>query len=185
MNAQQIMTLLQKHAINVACFGTGSAKSLENLLAEIESGEAVLVEGNSRLARKISVLGVDVFIDIGGTKIRLVEDRQVFNDGRVRRRSLPSSISEKLHQGEDVLEAVARALNEEIGISTFTLLTPTPRTRVEIEDSPSYPGILSEYTKHEVDVLIASSEYKAEGYREVQPDKTTHFVWAVTNRSKS
>lgn len=185
MNRRQITELLRKHAINVACFGTGSAKSLENLLAEIESGEAVLVEGNSRLARKVSVLGVDVFTDIGGTKVRLVEDRQVFNDGRVCRRSLPSSISEKLHQGEDVLEAVARALNEEVGIGKFTLLTPTPRMRVEVEDSPSYPGILSEYTKYEVDVLIASSEYKAEGYMEVQSDKTTHFVWVSTKGSKS
>jgi len=184
MTEQQLLALLHKHAIDVACFGTGSAKTLAHLLAEIADGETLLAEVDSRLVRRVSVLGVDVFADIDGKCFCLVEDRQVLNDGRERRRKMPTSISEKLHQGEDVLAAVSRALDEEIGISEFTLLSPTPRTRTEVEDSPSYPGILSEYTKYEVDVLIASSAYKAEGYREVQSDKTTHFVWVPTERRK-
>jgi hypothetical protein len=184
MTEQQLLALLQKHAIDVARFGTGSAKTLAHLLAEIADGETLLAEVNGRLMRRVSVLGVDVFADIDGKRFQLVEDRQVFTDGRERRRKMPTSISEKLHQDEDVLAAVTRALGEEIGLSEFALLTPTPCTRTEMEDSPSYPGILSEYTKYEVDVLIASSAYKAEGYREIQTDKTTHFVWVQTERRK-
>lgn len=184
MTKQQLVALLQKHAIDVARFGTGSAKTLAHLFAEIVDGETLLAEVDRRLVRRVGVLGVDVFADIDGARFRLIEDRQVFNDGRERRRNMPTSISEKLHQGENVLEAVTRAMNEEIGISEFKLMTPTPCTRTEVVDSPSYPGILSEYTKHEVDVLIASSAYKAEGYREIQSDKTTHFVWVPTERRK-
>ncbi|MBU1985065.1 hypothetical protein KJ815_11730 [bacterium] len=184
MTKQQLLALLHKHAIDVARFGTGSAKMLAHLLAEIADGETLLAEVDGRLVRRVSVLGVDVFADIDGKHFRLVEDRQIFRDGRERRRKMPTSVSEKLHQGEEVLAAVTRALGEEIGISEFTLLSSTPRTRTETEDSPSYPGILSEYTKYEVDVLIASSAYKAEGYQEIQTDKTTHFVWVSTDERR-
>lgn len=182
MNEEQLVALLQKHAIDTTRFGTGSAKTLTHLLAEIVCGETLLVEVDGRLVRRVSVLGVDVFADIDCSRVHLVEDRQVFTDGRERRRKMPTSISEKLHQGEDVLAAVTRALGEEIGISKFLLLTPIPHPRTEPEDSPSYPGILSEYTKYEVDVLIASSEYRVEGYQEIQPDKTTYFVWVAAER---
>jgi len=177
MTKQELTVLLQQYGIRLESFGQNSAKSLDHLLTEIVDGETVLAEQDGRLVRKVSVLGVDVFANINDCAQHLVEDRQVFTDGRVRRRQMPTSISEKLHQGEDVFAAVARALEEEIGVCKFTLLTPVPKTRVEIEDSPSYPGILSEYTKYEVEILIHSSEYCLDGYREVQKDKTTHFVW--------
>jgi hypothetical protein len=177
MTKQQLILLLQQYGIQLDCFGQKNAKSLDHLLTEIGDGETILAEQDGRLVRKVSVLGVDVFANINDSAQHLIEDRQVFVDGRVRRRQMPTSISEKLHQSEDVYDAVARALEEEIGVRKFTLLTTTPKTRVEVEDSPSYPGILSEYTKYEVEILLDSSEYCSDGYREVQKDKTTHFVW--------
>jgi len=181
MTMEKLRKVLREHGTDLECFGVGSAKTLADLHAEIANGETLLVEVDGHLVRRVSVLGVDVFANIEGERIiHLVEDRQVFADGRVRRRTMPTSISEKLHPGEDPLEAVTRALDEEINISEFTLLTPTPRKRVEKGGSQSYPGILSEYTKYEVDVLIAPSEYLADGYREIQVgNKVTHFLWVT------
>jgi len=64
-----------------------------------------------RLVRRVAVLGVDVLADIDGKRFRLTEDRQVFSDGRVRRRTTPTSISEKLKLDENVQEAVIRAMS--------------------------------------------------------------------------
>ena len=177
MTLQQLTDLLLSHNVQIAAFGTGSAKTLAHLLKEVQSGEAVLEDdGNGRLMRRVTVLGINVFVEHAGARLRLTEDRQVFIDQRVRSRSLPTSIAEKLQPGEDVVLAVGRALDEELSIKHFTLLT-RPQERTEVKESPSYPGISSTYTTYEVSVLIAPHEYKAE-YQEVQPDKTSYFVWA-------
>lgn len=166
---------LTMHGIDFSRWGTGSAKSLEHLLAELDSGESELVEHDEKLVRRVAVLDIDVFTDIGGRR-RLIEVRQEFSDGRVRQRELPTSVSEKLHQGEDPSEAVARALAEELGIWRFGIISEM-RQIVETIDSPSYPGLLSEYLVYRVDVLIHETEYK-DTYQEVQSDKSTYFVWS-------
>jgi len=173
--------LLQRH-VDFTRFGIGSAKKLTDLLEEVEKGETILLEENGRLVRQVSVVTINVFVDVNGDLYRLVEDRQVFDDGRLRRRNLPSSISEKLHRDEDVLIAISRALKEEIGVSEFTILTSAPSTSVEKKESSSYPGIVSYYALTKMDVLIALSEYKAEGYQETENDLTTYFVWVLTKK---
>ena len=181
MDMPELFTLLQESKLNLRAFGQGKAKTLLDLLTEIQSGEAVLEKVRGRLTRRLTVLGVDVYAEVDSQRLRLVEDRQVFTDGRVRRRSTPTAVSEKLHQDEDVSEAVPRALKEELGIASFEVVADSWRERVETEESPSYPGLLSEYTKLEVDVIISPSEYKEEGYQEEQRDKTTHFKWVAAN----
>jgi hypothetical protein len=175
---EELKARLSKYGIDISRFGQGSAKSLEHLFREIESGETQLVEENGRLIRRVSVLAVDVFHEVDGDRLRLKEDRQVFADGRVRRRSMPTSIGEKLRIEEDPLEAIARALKEELGISKFDVLTPV-RTTTTMEESPSYPGILSKYSSHELGIVIDPTEYREEGYTEIQTDKTTYFIWTV------
>lgn len=48
---------------------------------------------------------------------------------------------------------------------------------VETLDSPSYPGLRSVYTKHNAEVQVNSSDFRQDGYKEEQSDKTTYFVW--------
>ncbi len=181
MTLEQLTELLLSHNVEIEAFGTGSAKTLAHLLKEVQSGETVLEDnGDGRLMRRVSVLGINVFAEHDGVRLRLIEDRQVFNDQRVRSRSLSTSIGEKLQPDEDVALAVGRALQEELSISAFTVLTH-PQKRTEIKESPSYPGISSTYTTYEVNVLIAPHEYKVE-YQEVQSDKTSYFVWVADQK---
>lgn len=174
MNLEDLKTKLGEYGIDTAQFGRGKAKTLEHLLGEVESGESELAERDGKLVRRLAVLNISVFTDIGGRR-RLVEDRQEFADGRVRRRELESSVSEKLHRGEDPLESIGRALEEELGIRKFRILSPLTDA-VETGESPSFPGLLSEYLVYKIEVLIDEAEYKDE-YRETQVDKSTFFAW--------
>jgi hypothetical protein len=172
---EKLKALLLKYGIDISCFGKGQAKSLDHLLTEVEGGEAILIERGNALVRQIAVLNIDVFTDVGGRR-RLVEDRQEFSDGRVRRRKLPASLAEKLHEGEDLHESIPRALEEELGVRMFSIISPISE-KVETGESPSYPGLLSEYIVYSVEVLIDETEYR-EDYRETQTDKSTFFIWA-------
>ncbi len=171
---EELKALLLKHGINLSDFGKGKAKTLEHLLTEVQDGEAQLIERDGELIRHLEVLNIDVISEVGGIRW-LVEDRQEFADGRRRKRDLPASVSEKLHAGEEPLNAVTRALKEELGISKFKISSPFSR-KVESLESPSFPGLMSEYVLHKVDVLIDPTEHKPT-YEERQADKTTFFVW--------
>lgn len=172
---EDLKARLLAHGIDLSRFGQGKAKSLEHLLAELRSGEAELVSRDGRLVRRLQVLNIDVYAD--GRRLRLIEDRQVFTDGRVRRRDLPCSVAEKLKAGEDREAAVARALAEELHIHRFDIVSPFGETLLEGE-SPSFPGLWTAYATHQVAVLIDPDEYRTE-YQEAQPDKSTFFVWVV------
>jgi hypothetical protein len=174
---ETLIATLLAHNIDISRFGQGKAKSLAHLLTEIDSGEAELFSRNGRLVRRLAVLNVDVHATWLGTSLRLVEDRQEFVDGRVRRRDLPCSVSEKLHHAEDRSSAVARALAEELTIRHFTIISPFQETVVAAE-SPSFPGLWSDYVTHRVAVMIDPAEYRT-AYREDQPDKSTFFLWTV------
>jgi len=54
----------------------------------------VLVVENGKLVRRVELVHVDVRYTAGDTELQLVEDRQEFIDGRIRRREL-TGISEK------------------------------------------------------------------------------------------
>lgn len=176
MKSKTLAPLLQEHGVDPNRFGVGSAKTLDHLLAEINEGETVLKVVDEGLMRLVTILGITVYADVDGQRLRLVEDRQVFCDGRVRRRGIPTSLSEKIKEGESLPQAIARALREEIGCSKYTILTSNPIARIETVDSPSYPGLPTRYTKYEVDVLITSG-YNPNGYEEDRDQITTHFVW--------
>jgi len=43
--------------------------------------------------------------------------------------------------------------------------------------SQSYPGLKSKYKGHVFNCTLIDSQYKPEGYVEVQKDKSTYFIW--------
>lgn len=52
--------LLTRYGVPVEQFGTGEAKTLEDLQKEIREGETVLYDNNGQLVRQVSVANVDV-----------------------------------------------------------------------------------------------------------------------------
>jgi hypothetical protein len=176
MDAQELEARLAQFGVDASRFGQGQAKTLETLHAEILNGEAELVERDGTLIRRLMVLNVEVLLDRPDGRYRLVEDRQVFADGRERRRGhLPVAIAEKLYPAEDLEAALRRALLEELGIRSFETISHFAET-IETANSTSFPGLESEYSIFSVTVLIGEEEFRHE-YMERQSDKTTYFVW--------
>lgn len=178
ITCEELQEKLLSAGIDTSQWGTGKAKTLEHLLKEVSEGEAELVKTpEGALVRRTTVGKADIyFIDTDGTVYRLKEDRQVFKDGRERKRNLDSAVSEKLKVGEDHADAVTRGIQEELGIEGEKQVEDQGIT-TEQGESPSYPGLGTEYVLHRFKVTIGGEQYKSEGYQEDQPDKTTFFVW--------
>jgi len=164
--------------IDTSSWGTGQAKTLVHLQKEIESGETVLITGETgELLRKVVVGGADIYYQSSdGKEYRLKEDRQVFKDGRERRRDLGQAVSEKMKPNEDPKDAMIRGIQEELGISGEIALTETG-TDVQQVISPSYPGLDSKYIRHKFQTTLTDEQFNPDGYVEEQSDKSTYFIW--------
>ena len=166
---------LQGYGISLEQWGTGKAKTVGHLAKEVLEGETVLVDINGEIVRRVELVHIDVRYTAGGTELQLVEDRQEFKDGRERRRGL-TGISEKMKPGEDPLASAKRALHEELGVNNCGEIDSLG-TKEETQTSPSYPGLTTEYLRHEMRTNLPDSAYRADGYVEEQQDKCTFFVW--------
>lgn len=170
-------TLLTQHGIDYKNkWGVGEAKAFENLVSDITLGEAQLVSKNRTLIWKSRCSSVLVTFQ----DLVLVEDRQVFSDGRIRRRPqhYGTSVNEKLRPLEKPLDGALRAMREELGIS---IIDPSElkflRESLIEAPSQSYPGLISRYTRYEYGWEALRGLYVPRGYVERQGDKTTYFVW--------
>lgn len=175
---EQLKCTLEKAGIDITRWGIGQAKTLAHLKKEIENGETFLVSDEAgKLIRTVVVGGADIFYQSpDGKKFHLREDRQVFNDGRMRQRNLSQSVSEKIKPGEDPDTAVIRGIQEELGIEG-EIVSIRVGTDDQIIESPSYPGLQSQYVIHRYQVTLTEKQFDPRGYVENQPDKNTYFVW--------
>ena len=111
-----------------------------------------------------------------GKTYRLTEEKQVFKDGRERRRNFKGAVQEKMKAGENPKEAMIRGIWEELGITDSIELEEQEKTE-ETLDSPSYPGIRSRYIRHNFKGTLSEEQFNLDGYIEEQEDKSTYFVW--------
>jgi hypothetical protein len=184
---QGLRNYLTGHNIQVDNWGKGSAKTLEHLLKEINEGETVLAERGNELLREIKVASITVTYDDGGDKYVLVEDRQEFNDGRVRRRALEGSVSEKVLPSETPEAAAERGLKEELGITDVKLVKTAEKE--EIEESQSFPGLKTMYSIYRFNAELNEEAYwmfrPPTGFVEKQGDKKTFFVWKKPGKEQT
>ncbi len=178
ISPDELKTLLTSHGIQVNDWGHGESKTVAHLLQELHKGESTLQETeDGRLLRVVRGVGINVFYRDGNKLLRLREIRQVFSDGRERRRSLSTSVGEKMAADELPNEAGARALSEELGISSLGLSANYSVVDREVIPSTSFPGLWTKNTVYVFDRLITPEEYKSEGYVETQTDKTNYYAW--------
>ncbi len=185
MNFSELTELLARNSIPTAQWGKGNAKTIENLLGEVNTGECTLVEESGRLIRKLRLARVEVLYYDFGTSIsyRLAEVRQVFADGRMRTRvGLPTSLCEKLRYDEPSKQGARRAVREELGIDETRQIVFS-RNKVEKDEmisgtkAVSFPGI---WTSSQATIYVWNMPrilFKPEGYVERQFDKSSYFVW--------
>lgn len=169
---------LKDAGIDISKWGKGQAKTLKQLQKEIENGETILViDKQGKLLRKVAVGGSNIFYTSPeGKKYRLKEDKQVFKDGRERKRDLGQAVLEKMKSNEEPKDAMIRGIREELGIKGEIYLTKTG-TEEQLLSSPSYPNLVSQYIRHKFEATLNDQQFKADGYIEEQEDKNTYFVW--------
>ncbi len=176
---KELGDLLSLNSIDLNKWGKGEAKTLKHLFNEIESGESFLEKNkDGKLIRKVVSVAADIFyFDEENDKIlKLVEEKQVFSDGRVRKRDFMTSVSEKMHPCEAAVYAIERCIEEELKVGVI-LDKKFKGIFTNIIFSSSYPGLQSRYTNHIFEVVFNFVQFRREGYIEIQPDKKTYFVW--------
>lgn len=173
----ELKNYLVNFSIPVDTWGTGKSKTLEHLLDELKGGECQLSESESGLVRNIEFVGIRIYYNTQAERFVLKEDRQEFNDGRTRSRSIPNSVSEKMKMGEDPLGSAIRGIEEELGFKTLKNQFSARKDLFYNGDSLSYPGLRTKYKGHLFICQLDSSQFNPAGYIEVQKDKKTFFVW--------
>lgn len=139
---------LEDQGIALARWGIGPTKGVADLWSELRCGESVLTADPAQR----HVRAVAVIIRRNGTI--LIEAAQTFRDGGSRQRSIPPT--EKMLPGESVATAAIRCVREELGITVDErALVPGTHTVAEnARYSQSFPGLLSRYTVHEVELEL-------------------------------
>lgn len=181
MNKNELEQSLLSRGVPIDSWGKDLSKTFAHLERELEDGESRLELSEKGLLRVEEGVGIDIFYIKKGRLYRLIETMQIFADGRTRTRENSTSIGEKMKPGELPFQTARRALKEELGIDGVenyieTAIFFNEEDRQSIV-SNSYPGLLTKRKIHTLNIYLTENDFKPEGYRELQEDKTTIFEW--------
>lgn len=171
----QLAKLLTSSGIKLKQWGRGHAKTFNHLLNEFLLGETSFeISRRGELLRVVHLSTVDILYK----NMKLVEERQVFEDGRVRIRQLSATVTEKIYPGEKPTEAARRGLKEELGLKNAYSLRKI-RSEKNTVASPSYPGLKSKYLISTYKTSLTPAQYNPRGYveRNKEDGLTAYFVW--------
>ncbi|MGB3023572.1 MAG: hypothetical protein WBB39_02075 [Candidatus Saccharimonadales bacterium] len=173
-----VLALLSGHDIDVSSWGTGGSKRVEDLMAEIEAGEAAIIMTEAGLVRRVDGVAIDVLVEVDGKWLQLIEDKQVFMaDGTERKRNLSTSLGEKRKAGESAVSAMVRALKEELGIDVSEEDFMVGEELRQLDMSRSYQGLMTDRGLTYGVILLPPGSYRPEGYVEHQSTKYSLFSW--------
>jgi len=177
MERPELIKILDRFEVPWSEWGKGGAKTVEQLLHELNFEEVVLSIRDDRLLREVRGVIVNVFYQRDQQLLRLFESHQVFLDGTVRVREAHLIPGEKLLKGETIEAGGRRMLREELGIKTLLPLTPQKPIEKGPFISATYPGLWSKYFNSVLSTSLTRDLYEPDGYIERQPDKTSFFKW--------
>ena len=175
--------MLKDHDINTELYGTGTFKTIGHLYHEIEEGETELTDEGGQLVRRVQFVGARILHKKDGKWWRLYEEKQIFKDGRERRRAnMPYSAAEKFKSGEDPKEVIVRGMKEELNLD-ITKDQFAFYNKKEIENNDDYPGIKSFHIGYEFLVVLNDDQFLERGYIERQADKDVYFTWRPVEKN--
>lgn len=195
MDKQELAALLARHSeIPIHKWGRGGTKTRKALLDELLSRESELIErrvdGVVRVIRKLRAVVVRVVYeheDECGRRYGLVETSRTPKSGSGVR-IFSASLGTKHLRGEPTERAAFRALSTKLGNKAFAWPNPHPERlkRVRgrghvIEESWSYPGLLSECTEVCFEFEMPP-EYFAKTYRFREKERKVLFKWVPLHK---
>ncbi len=191
-NPKELDEFLRAHGVDTDIWtGLGKVKKVEDFYQEIREGEAQLVRafrGEAHIAiRQIRPGGAYVFHFPRDEETGLYLREEYAEDkikGRREDRKRPYSIGEKAIGDETHYQAIERGVREELGVEGDLIIRPASKD-VREETSSSFPGMTTRYQEERFNVVLAGSQYRAEGYTEDGPKKILHFIWEATQQTRS
>jgi hypothetical protein len=175
-NLRDLEEWLTLRGIDISSWGRGGAKTVIDLWYEVVSEEVELQDSPPMRIIQVAQAAIRK-----GDAV-LVEAEQVLDDGQRRSRNLLPS--EKMKPGESYTDAVLRCLKEELDIDReyVTIIADSYRQEQKKLLSPSYPGLLTQYTFHRVDVVaegLPDGSFWRDNvaYGEGDPVKQHYWVW--------
>ncbi len=175
-NVHDLKIWLIQNEIATTDWGVKGTKSVQNLWDELVNEDAQL-QLNPPL-RQVRV--TEVLIQKDG--YILIELEQEFGNGDKRmRRRFPS---EKMHADEDCTTAALRCLEEELEVSAeaITFLSPAYKRAKQTTNSPSYPGLHTQYTFYRIAVDVKGLPEEDfwrdnQAFEHGDPVKRHHWAW--------
>ncbi|NJN97942.1 MAG: NUDIX domain-containing protein [Anaerolineales bacterium] len=148
-NVTELEAWLTANGIDTSCWGTGGAKTVENLWSELAEGESELHADPPR--RQVRIVSVTI---CRGRRT-LVEVGQAFGENQYRYRDMPPT--EKMKPGEQPVEAAVRCLQEELEAdpNRVKILSAAAEPEQTMQDSQSYPGLTTYYVRYYVEAKVA------------------------------
>jgi len=146
----ELTAWLEQVGIDLTLWGKDGAKTAVHLHRELEEGDCLLLDNPPRRVVRV----VELIITREG--LQLMEVAQEMADGRLRHRSLPPA--EKMKTGETVEAGAIRGAEEELGVlkTAVSIIGDDHRQKETMRLSPSYPGLLSQYTVHSVKTAVSN-----------------------------
>jgi hypothetical protein len=173
-NAVILEIWLRSRGIDTGKWGASGAKTIANLWHEYEAEEiAFRDDPPTRIVRVVQII-------LQRDDLVLYELAQELNDGRLRRRRQPPS--EKIKAGESQYAAAERCLNEELGLDSraIKLLGSTAEALQNIAESPSYPGLHTDYTIYTIEATaedLPESDFWRENEAASEGDPVKRHLW--------
>lgn len=165
-------------------YGKGDAKTVEDLDKEISEGETEIIWEPVRVVR---VARLKVVYSDGEKDFEIYENRQVFADGRVRRRNI-EGLCEKLKVNEQPNDGALRCLREELGLSDEAIkackITHIATNNSLECESLSYPGLKSRYRFYEYIVVFPGKYWKPEFVEETKDGAKYYYCWMEVSNSE-
>jgi hypothetical protein len=188
---KQVTDILHSYSIPIEKWtGKKSTKTLDDLYEEVESKESTLtVTSAGKLLRTVNIASAIVISTHPktGKIFKLIETRQVFADGSIRKREhLIGGMTEKIKMGESALEGTVRGLREELQIINGFKLATHVENIIRNAKTTSYPGLNSKQIIQKTYVKLDSEHLTRtidSGFKELQKTKggkllkTTYFKW--------
>ncbi|HEY0908414.1 MAG TPA: hypothetical protein VGE35_03650 [Candidatus Paceibacterota bacterium] len=183
-NSDEILALPLSLGIPLEMWGKDQAKSVDQFVDEVLSGEASLEVRSGRLVRKITCAGIMIRYTCWSPNLKLVEAHQIYKKRgckRTRNNFAGLSAISRFNPREiDARTAAQQILGERLGINarSYALDEDDPPVICKpMVPSLSYPGLYDENSIHVFLWNMPKEHFRVEGYVEEQQTYRTHFAW--------
>mmetsp|Transcript_35880 Transcript_35880/g.82362 ORF Transcript_35880/g.82362 Transcript_35880/m.82362 type:complete len:1298 (-) Transcript_35880:163-4056(-) len=158
MSLDEFKDLLDEYDVDVALFGQGSAKSIEDMYQEcVINKKSILTEVDGKLERRMELVRINLVVkDTNGQERMLRMATEIMEDGRMRTRNqkLAHPVLAPKNWKQAMRECFEQKLKLNDTVQQDCLNMDMEWVKTESTSSPSYPGIDTKYFTHEVRVRV-------------------------------